>query len=429
MINITRRQFLQYCTASAAALGLSQMDLLKLEKALATPQTGCNTPGIQVVFMTGQACSGCQTSLLNRVVDVTGGYYDNDLLTALGVGVAQGTPSDPLGLDLNVVNDVADLLVGDAVRALTGIPRNIPWADDLPGVGLLPTPTNAFPNGFVTLDWLTTVQAGAGDINVAHLNSIVTGGPFVLLLDGAIPTVDEKFCFVFDNNPVNASGPAIISSLPTGSTTLSAALRWMLNSGNCLAAVCVGTCSSWGGVPAGKRNKTGAMDLINWVTNFEGPGSIPSPPPIVRVPGCPPHPDWVVYPIAHALINGVASLLAPGFLTPDGRPAGTFPPRQSSGGHCVDCPNGTGTGPAGPEGQAEQLGDSGCMLGLGCKGPFTGADCPTRGKNTMDDGTKANWCVGKGKFGTRIIGDARYVCHGCVEPLFPDYDDGFFGPA
>gem|GEM_PF-6425672 len=43
-LNITRRQFLQYCTASAAALGLSQTDLLKLGKALATPQAGCTSP-------------------------------------------------------------------------------------------------------------------------------------------------------------------------------------------------------------------------------------------------------------------------------------------------------------------------------------------------------------------------------------------------
>ncbi|NVM20249.1 MAG: twin-arginine translocation signal domain-containing protein [Desulfobacterales bacterium] len=34
MNNTTRRQFLQYCTTSAAALCLSQIDLLKSDKAL-----------------------------------------------------------------------------------------------------------------------------------------------------------------------------------------------------------------------------------------------------------------------------------------------------------------------------------------------------------------------------------------------------------
>ena len=42
--------------------------------------------------------------------------------------------------------------------------------------------------------------------------------------------------------------------------------------------------------------------------------------------------------------------------------------------------------------------------GLGCKGPVTYADCPTRMWNS---GT--NWCIGAGS-----------PCHGCVEPDFPD---------
>ena len=46
-MKISREQFLQYCTASAAALGLSQMDLLKLEKALAG-RVAVDTPAKRV---------------------------------------------------------------------------------------------------------------------------------------------------------------------------------------------------------------------------------------------------------------------------------------------------------------------------------------------------------------------------------------------
>ena len=72
-IKVTRRQFLKWLTASAAALGLSQTDLLKLEKALATP-TGTDPnfpipPLGRVIWIAGAACSGCPTSLLNYIAD------------------------------------------------------------------------------------------------------------------------------------------------------------------------------------------------------------------------------------------------------------------------------------------------------------------------------------------------------------------------
>ena len=58
---ITRRQFLKYCSVAAGALGLSASTLTKLEKAYADfSDTAPN-----VVYLTGQDCSGCITSLLN----------------------------------------------------------------------------------------------------------------------------------------------------------------------------------------------------------------------------------------------------------------------------------------------------------------------------------------------------------------------------
>jgi hydrogenase small subunit len=43
-----------------------------------------------------------------------------------------------------------------------------------------------------------------------------------------------------------------------------------------------------------------------------------------------------------------------------------------------------------------------CMFKMGCKGPVTYADCPTRRWNSA-----VNWCVG-----------ANGPCHGCAEPAF-----------
>lgn len=468
--NITRRQFLQYCAASAAALGLSQTDLLKLEKALAAPQTGCSSPTPSVIWLEGQNCSGCQTSLLNRMVDTGGtGYYDADLTNALYTNalglppnpqapVLQGIANDPVGLTLNVVNDVVDLLVGDAVGALVPpvrAARGLAWADDndpvVPG-------TNTFPGGYITLEFLHTINAGAGtgmtgnpgtDYNLMldHIAPIVNGGLFVLLVDGTIPTgtsgggsIDnEKYCYVFDD-PSNHSGYG------PGSVTMADAMRWMAP--QAAAIISVGTCASYGGIPAARRNKTGAKSVADFCraegigTDFRTNRPAGTGTPIINVAGCPPHPDWIVHPIAHLLVylGGVVSL--PGLVCDVdnyGRPLATY-------GHdnvfCdYDCPNvltqGVPPKPGDPDTQAAFLGDNGCLGGFGCKGNSSFGDCPGRKKNVFDDGTVNNWCIGAepnnySQYPNRKPADniahGRHPCQGCIQPNFPDGMSPFYGP-
>jgi len=431
--NITRRQFMQYCTASAAALGLSQTDLLKLEKALATPQPATSQPSPSVIWLTGQACSGCPVSLLNRVNSYAGNpYYDADMLNAL-YGTSLPLPgllgNDPAGLPLRVVNDAADLLVGDAVRALTGITRSNAWADDVSGVlpgSLLDAYAGGFPTGYITLEWNTTVMAAAGDIPTEHLASIRNGGgilgAFVLVVDGAIPAGEERFCYVFDN--IDHQGNKVISTLPLGDpVTVGEALQWLATAPGCLGIVAQGICASFGGIPAGQGNKTGATNVADYLAG-KGINT-----PVIRVPGCPPHPDWTVYPVAYLLANstttGGLNLAIPP-LDRYGRPRAVFSGStgDDSTPFCHDCPNKDTQGT--PQ-QAQELGDSGCVGGLGCKGPYTVGDCPIRGKNTSDDGFSMNWCVGAsgqnhaGGPAVSHLGEARHVCQGCIMPDFPDW--------
>ncbi|AZR72947.1 [NiFe] hydrogenase small subunit HydA [Anoxybacter fermentans] len=63
-MRITRREFLKWAATSAAALGLSQLDLLRLEKVLA------DSSAPPVIWIQGASCSGCAISLLN-VTDPT----------------------------------------------------------------------------------------------------------------------------------------------------------------------------------------------------------------------------------------------------------------------------------------------------------------------------------------------------------------------
>lgn len=52
--------------------------------------------------------------------------------------------------------------------------------------------------------------------------------------------------------------------------------------------VAAGTCSSYGGVPAARGQQTQAVS----VSQFLKMRGIPTP--VINVPGCPPHPDWMV---------------------------------------------------------------------------------------------------------------------------------------
>jgi hydrogenase small subunit len=430
-------------------LGLSQTDLLKLEKALALPQPASSQPSPSVIWLSAQACSGCPVSLLNRVVQTGGGYYDADMLNALyGAGLPQPGPlgADAAGLPLNVVCDAADLLVGDAVRAVLGLggvalTRSMAWADDSPGGvvpgSLLDLYDGPFPTGYITLDWNATVMAAAGDIPAGHLSNIRNGGGlaggFVVVVDGSIPdnvaaNNKDRYCYVFDNIDFGGApvltGPGTYPSVATGAPVSAAtALRWLATAPGCLGIVAQGTCASYGGIPAGAGNRTGAAGVKDFLASH----SIGTP--VINVPGCPPHPDWTVYPIAYILaLTDPAGL--PALALPDldewGRPSAVYTgstgdPLQP---FCYDCPNKDTQGT--PQ-AAQELGDAGCLGALGCKGPYTVGDCPIRGKNTTDDGDSMNWCVGasgQNSAGGPLvshIGEARHPCQGCIQPDFPDW--------
>ena len=54
--------------------------------------------------------------------------------------------------------------------------------------------------------------------------------------------------------------------------------------------LCIGTCASFGGIPAAGPNPTG----VKSVKDVTGK-------PTINIAGCPAHPDWIVYVIAQLL--------------------------------------------------------------------------------------------------------------------------------
>ena len=232
----------------------------------------------------------------------------------------------------------------------------------------------------ISLQFHPTLMTSQGGIAMENLFKIAEAynGKFTLVVEGAIPVAaDGKFCIVGEFNHQELTMVDLVKDLGT-------------KAGSVLA---VGACASYGGIPAAEGNVTGATGVMDFFKTYD------IKTPVVNIPGCPPHPDWIVGSIAHLLTKGLPEL------DDDGRPVIFY------GNNIHDnCPH-VEEYDAGE--MAMTLSDpKGCRMDLGCKGPDTYADCYKRKWNSG-----LNWCVDNG------------VCIGCVEPGFPDASSPFYEPA
>ena len=230
------------------------------------------------------------------------------------------------------------------------------------------------PGVHVSLRFQMTVMAGQGDPIIRVLTDTRKEHPkgYLLVVDGSLQEgADGAFCVMGEQD-----------GRPIPMVELAADLAK-----DALAVVALGACSSFGGIPAGAPNPTGAMSMKDFLA---GRGIDV---PLINIPGCPPHPDWFIGTVGRVLLHG---LPGPDEVDELGRPLEFF-------GKLIH-----ETCPRRPDFDAarfaKHLGDGGCLYELGCKGPFTYADCPTRQFNQG-----INWCIGN-----------NAPCHGCVEPEFPD---------
>lgn len=219
----------------------------------------------------------------------------------------------------------------------------------------------------VSLRFHETVMAAAGDLAMDALFKTVEENPkgYILVVEGAVPTAEDgKYCIVGEKDGHHLTFQKLVEEVGSQAQ----------------AVLSFGTCSAFGGVPATSPNPTKCKPVYEIVKNT----------PVVNVPGCPPHPDWMVGTIAHILLYGDIPEL-----DSFGRPKMFF------GGIIHDnCPrrqyfdNGI---------FAENFGDPGCLLLLGCKGPIAHCDSTTRQWNNG-----VSWCIKSGA-----------PCIACTEPEFP----------
>jgi hydrogenase small subunit len=161
---------------------------------------------------------------------------------------------------------------------------------------------------------------------------------------------------------------------------------------NAAAVIGVGTCASWGGVPAAIGNVTHAMGVMDFLgKNFRSALGLP----VINIPGCAPIGDNITETITAVLmfLAGVGPL--PEF-DELGRPAWMFDETVHRG-----CPR------AGfyEEGTfADEYGQKECLVELGCWGPVVQCNIARRGSIGHNGG-----CMNVGG-----------ICIGCTMPGFPD---------
>ncbi|MDY6914503.1 MAG: hydrogenase small subunit [Planctomycetota bacterium] len=229
------------------------------------------------------------------------------------------------------------------------------------------------PGKHVSLRFIATVMAGQGQqvVDILHDDTAAAGG-YVLVVEGSLPLGGDLFATLGESDG---------REVPIAETVGRLARKAM-------CVVAMGTCSAFGGIPAGEGNLTQAGSLEKLLQR-DGIDV-----PLVNIPGCPPHPDWLVGSLVAVMRYGLDAVAAT--LDELKRPKMFFGKQIHE-----TCPR-RADFDAGRF--AKNFGEPGCLYELGCKGPVTYADCPTRMWNS---GT--NWCIGAGS-----------PCHGCVEPGFPD---------
>lgn len=158
------------------------------------------------------------------------------------------------------------------------------------------------------------------------------------------------------------------------------------------ATIAIGTCATWGGVPAAAGNPTGSMSVMDALgKDYRSAFGLP----VINVPGCAPVGDNFTDTVFAILLflQGLGPLPAFDEL---GRPAWLFSETVHQG-----C---TRAGYYEEGSFAEQYGDPECLVEIGCWGPVVNCNIVRRGAMNHMGG-----CM-----------QAGGVCIGCTMPGFPD---------
>ena len=222
----------------------------------------------------------------------------------------------------------------------------------------------------LSLEFNETLMAAAGHQAEAHLEEAMETfkGKYLCVVEGAIPIGKGKeWC------TIGAKAETFEEHL-------------LKVAGNSAAVVAVGTCATFGGVPAASPNPTGAVGVQDIVRGK----------PIINIPACPANPANITGTILHFVLTGQVPELDH-----------LNRPKFAFGYRIHDNCERRAHFDAGEF--VEEWGDEGaknnfCLYKMGCKGPMTFNNCSIIRYNEA-----VNWPIGAG-----------HGCIGCSEPQFWD---------
>ena len=233
------------------------------------------------------------------------------------------------------------------------------------------------PGQHVNLKFQATVMAGQGEAVTAILDD-ASGSKegHILVVEGAI-ALRENCSSLGEKDGKDVSFAQRVADLAAKAD----------------AIIALGTCAAFGGIFAAHPNITQCVGVGAFLKE-KGINK-----PLINVPGCPPHPDWFLGTVAHVILFGLPK---PEEVDELGRLKMFY-------GQLVheNCQR-RAHFDAGRFAQTPS--EPYCLYHVGCRGPLTSADCPTRKWNGG-----VNWCV-----------DNNHPCIGCCEPEFPDGTSPFF---
>jgi hydrogenase small subunit len=225
----------------------------------------------------------------------------------------------------------------------------------------------------LSVDYHETIMAAAGHQAEAARDKAVAAGGYICVVEGSIPTgADGAYCTI------------------GGQSALEIAKKVC---GNAAATIAIGSCASYGGLPAAAPNPTGALSVERAVPGIKN---------LINLPACPANPENLTALIVHYL-----SFSRWPALDDLRRPLFAY------GKRIHDACERRAHFDAGQ--YVEAWGDEGhrtgyCLYKMGCKGPVTYHNCPNIRWNEA-----TNWPIGCG-----------HPCIGCAEPAFWDTMTPFY---
>ncbi|WBW95815.1 hydrogenase small subunit [Oceanirhabdus sp. W0125-5] len=226
----------------------------------------------------------------------------------------------------------------------------------------------------ISMKYHHNIMTAAGDLAISAIEQAVEqyNGKFILVVEGAVPTA---------NNGIHC----VLTEKNGQPWTMLDAVKELAPKANYVIAA--GTCASFGGIAKVDPNPTGIRRLDTDILRNQTKNRI------INLPGCPVHPYTLVKTIVDVLLYGMPKLDEYGrnlkFYYEEIHESCPFQEYD----------------------RVKELGIRGCYKDIGCKGPDTDNNCPSRKWNN-----KVNWCI-----------EAGHACIGCAGREFgqePFYEFG-----